>query len=72
MVTQGRLWAVRMGRDDVMETDHDLTIEELSIRLLGLVHMSRLYWEIGCPDDEVTIDLHHAAAILAERLLIEV
>lgn len=55
-----------------METDHDLTIEELSIRLLGLVHMSRLYWEIGCPDDEVTIDLHHAAAILAERLLIEV
>jgi hypothetical protein len=54
-----------------MENDHDLTIEELSIRLLGLVHMSRLYFEIGCPDDEVADDLHHAAIILAERLLIE-
>lgn len=51
--------------------DHDMTTEELAVRVLGLVHMSKLYQEIGCPNDELTDDLHHAASVLAERLLIE-
>jgi hypothetical protein len=53
-----------------MENDHDLTIEELSVRLLGLVHMSRLYMEIGHHDGDLECDLHHCATILAEQLLI--
>lgn len=52
------------------ESDHDLTDKELACRLLGLVHMSRLLWDIGCPDDEIIAELHHAAQILAEQVVI--
>lgn len=54
----------------VMELDHDLELRELSARVLGLVHMGRLYEEIGC-FDAVSDELFHAVAILAERVYIE-
>ncbi len=53
-----------------MELDHDLELRELSARVLGLVHMGRVYEEIGC-FDAVSDELFHAVAILAERVYIE-
>lgn len=54
-----------------MEFDHELSIRDLAVRVLGLVHMNRLYLEIGCPDDDVAEDLNHAALVLCERLIVE-
>lgn len=62
---------MRMGRYDVMlELDHDLELKELAARVLGLVHMGRVYEEIGC-FDAVSEELFHAVTILAERVYIE-
>jgi hypothetical protein len=55
----------------MQEHDHDLTLSDLAVKVLGLVHMHRLYIEIGCYDDEIADDLNHAAMILAERVRIE-
>lgn len=54
-----------------LEHDHDLTKPELAVRLLGLVHMARLYDEIGHYDLELCEDLHHTAHILAEQIALE-
>ena len=55
---------------EVMEMDHDLELGELAVRVLGLVHMGRLYEEIGC-FDAVSDELFHAVSLLAERVAIE-
>jgi hypothetical protein len=51
--------------------DHEACIEDLCFKILGLVHVSRLYFEFGCPDEDVIEQLHHAAFVLAERTIME-
>ena len=51
--------------------DHEASIEDLSFKIIGLVHVSRMYIEFGCPDEDIIEQLHHAAFVLAERTVLE-
>lgn len=59
-----------IGRYDLMN-DHEASIEDLSYKIIGLVHVSRMYIEFGCPDEDIIEQLHHAAFVLAERTVLE-
>jgi hypothetical protein len=54
-----------------MENDHSDALEDLSVRVIGLVHMVRLYLEIGCPEEDIIEQLCHAALVLSERTVME-
>ena len=49
---------------------HDMCIDELAVLVLGLVHMSKLYYEMGIPDDLTIESLNNAALVLAERIAV--
>lgn len=51
--------------------DHEVSIEDLCYKILGLVHVSRLNIEFGCPDEDMIEQLHHAAFVLSERIVLD-